>query len=26
VPTIPKQTIRFCTSDDGTRIAYAESG
>src|SRR5829696_634870 len=22
----PKQTIRFCTSDDGTRIAYAESG
>ena len=26
MPTIPKQTIRFCTSDDGTRIAYAESG
>jgi pimeloyl-ACP methyl ester carboxylesterase len=22
----PKQTIRFCTSEDGTRLAYAESG
>jgi pimeloyl-ACP methyl ester carboxylesterase/DNA-binding CsgD family transcriptional regulator len=26
VSTLPKQSIRFCTSDDGTRIAYAESG
>ena len=24
--TTAKQTIRFCTGDDGTRIAYAESG
>ena len=24
--TNAKQTIRFCTGDDGTRIAYAESG
>jgi pimeloyl-ACP methyl ester carboxylesterase len=26
VATTAKQTIRFCTGDDGTRIAYAESG
>jgi pimeloyl-ACP methyl ester carboxylesterase len=26
VATNAKQIIRFCTGDDGTRIAYAESG